>query len=46
MSEHKTIKDYLNTVGEQIRWKRARASVVLELEQHLTDQRDAFANDA
>ena len=45
MSEHKTIKDYLNTVGEQIRWKRARASVVLELEQHLTDQRDAFAND-
>lgn len=45
MSEHKTIKDYLNTVGEQIRWKRARASVVLELEQHLCDQRDAFAND-
>ena len=45
MLEYKTIKDYLNTVGEQIRWKRARASVILELEQHLSDQRDAFAND-
>jgi len=45
MSEHKTIKEYLNTVGEQIRWKRARASVILELEQHLSDQRDAFANE-
>ena len=45
MSEYKTIKDYLNTVGEQIRWKRARASVMLVLEQHMTDQRDAFAND-
>ena len=45
MSEHKTIKDFLNTVGEQIRWKRARASVILELEQHLSDQRDAFANE-
>lgn len=45
MSEHKTVKEYLDTVGEQIRWKRARASVVLELEQHLSDQRDAFANE-
>lgn len=45
MSEHKAIKDYLNTVGEQIRWKRARASVLLELEQHLSDQRDAFADE-
>ena len=45
MSEHKTIKEYLDTVGEQIRWKRARASVILELEQHLSDQRDAFANE-
>ena len=44
MLEHKTIKDFLNTVGEQIRWKRARASVILELEQHLSDQRDAFAD--
>ncbi|MBR3704364.1 MAG: FtsW/RodA/SpoVE family cell cycle protein, partial [Oscillospiraceae bacterium] len=45
MSEHKTIKGYLYTVGEQIRWKRARASVLLELEQHLSDQRDAFTDE-
>ncbi len=44
MSEHKTIQEYLNTVAEQIRWKRARPSVTLELEQHLLDQRDAFMN--
>ena len=37
-----TIKAYLDTVQEQIRWKRARPVVVRELEQHLTDQRDAF----
>ena len=44
MLEHKTITDFLNTVGEQIRWKRARASVLLELEQHMSDQRDAFVD--
>ena len=37
-----TIREYLDTVQEQIRWKRARPVVVRELEQHLTDQRDAF----
>lgn len=42
MPEHKTIRDYLDTVEEQIRWKRARPVVLRELEQHLTDQRDAF----
>jgi len=40
--EHKTIRDYLDTVEEQIRWKRARPVVLRELEQHLNDQRDAF----
>ena len=34
--------EYLDTVQEQIRWKRARPVVARELEQHLTDQRDAF----
>lgn len=42
MPEHKTIQDYLRTVEEQIRWKRARPAVTRELERHLEDQRDAF----
>ena len=37
-----TIREYLDTVQEQIRWKRARPVVARELEQHLNDQRDAF----
>ncbi len=37
-----TMWEYLDTVQEQIRWKRARPVVVRELEQHLMDQRDAF----
>ena len=37
-----TMGEYLDTVQEQIRWKRARPVVARELEQHLTDQRDAF----
>lgn len=44
MPERKTIQDYLQAVGEQIRWKRARPVVLWELERHLDDQRDAFAN--
>ena len=37
-----TIRDYLDTVTAQIRWKRARAAAVRELETHLEDQRDEF----
>lgn len=37
-----TIQAYLETVREQIRWKRARPVLVRELEQHLEDQRDDF----
>ena len=37
-----TIRGYLDTVTAQIRWKRARAVVVRELETHLEDQRDEF----
>ncbi len=40
--EHKTIQDYLETVAQQMRWKRARPVVVAELKQHLEDQRDSF----
>lgn len=32
---------YLTTAGEQIRWKRARPSLLSELRTHLLDQRDA-----
>ena len=37
-----TIRDYLDTVAAQIRWKRARAVAVRELETHLEDQRQEF----
>lgn len=37
-----TIRDYLDTVAAQIRWKRARAVAVRELETHLEDQRNEF----
>ena len=33
--------EYLNTAGEQIRWKRARPSLLAELRTHLLDQQDA-----
>ena len=42
MPERKTIQGYLDEVGAQIRWKRARPVVLWELECHLEDQRDAF----
>lgn len=45
MQEHKTIQSFLDVVAEQIRWKRARAVVTAELEQHLEDQRDAFVEE-
>lgn len=43
MLEHNTVQSYLETVASQIRWKRARPIVTLELERHIEDQRDAFA---
>ena len=43
MEKRDTIQSYLDTVAEQIRWRRARPVVVWELAQHLEDQRDAFA---
>lgn len=42
MEKPETIREYLDAVQEQIRWKRARPVLARELEQHLTDQRDAF----
>ena len=43
MPEQNTMQEYLNTVAEQIRWKRARPVLMRELAQHMEDQRDAFA---
>lgn len=37
MPERKTIQAYLTAVEEQIRWKRARPVVALELKRHLED---------
>lgn len=37
-----TIRDYLDTAAAQIRWKRARAPALRELETHLEDQRNEF----
>lgn len=38
-----TIQAYIQAVEDQIRWRRARGVVSLELRRHLEDQRDAFA---
>ena len=45
VSEYNTIRAYLDAVGEQIRWKRAKPAVLGELEQHLEDQRETFASE-
>lgn len=45
MPERKTIQEYLQIVEDQIRWKRAKPVVTQELERHLEDQRDAFAEE-
>lgn len=37
-----TIKSYLERVGGQIRWKRAKAPLLRELEGHIQDRRDSL----
>lgn len=37
-----TIKSYLERVGEQIRWKRAKAPLLRELESHIFDRRESL----
>lgn len=36
------LEEYLGTVREQVRWKRARDGATQELRTHLLDQRDAY----
>lgn len=42
MLQSNKIADYLETVRQQIRWKRAQPYVLEEIKNHLTDQKDAF----
>ncbi len=42
MSDNNNIQKFLLTIGEQIRWKRARKPLLYELESHILDRRDAL----
>ncbi len=42
MEPFKEIEKYCETVCDQIRWKRAKAMISKEIENHLVDQRDAY----
>lgn len=39
------MKKYIDTVCDQIRWKKARPFIAQELEAHICDQRDAYIAD-
>ena len=39
-----SVKEYIKIVCEQIRWKKAHASISKELEDHIIDQKSAFLN--
>lgn len=39
------MRDFLDTVAEQIRWKKARAGLTEELATHLMEQREAYLAD-
>ncbi len=39
---HTNIKSYLDIVCEQIRYEKAHTIIKKELEEHITDQTDAF----
>lgn len=45
MQQPNKIAAYLETVRQQIRWKKAQTPVIEELENHLTDQKHAYIND-
>jgi cell division protein FtsW (lipid II flippase) len=42
MQPFEKIQDYAHTVCTNIRWKKAHAMITEEIENHLTDQRDAY----
>ena len=39
------ITEYLETVRQQIRWKKAQSPVLEEINNHIIDQKDAFVSD-
>lgn len=42
MNKLDSIQEYIKTVCDQIRWKKAHSTVADELETHILDQRDTF----
>ncbi len=44
MQQSDKIKEYIKTVCEQIRWKKAHGPVSEEIEWHIHDQKNAFTN--
>jgi len=42
MLPHEKTESYINSICEQIRWKKARIRVYEELENHIIDQRDSL----
>lgn len=45
MQRSDRVSAYLESVCEQIRWKRARSPVLQEIEDHITDQKNAYMED-
>ena len=45
MQQPDKIAEYLKTVSQQIRWKKAQPVILEEIEGHLTDQRNAYLRD-
>ncbi|MDR3585683.1 MAG: permease prefix domain 1-containing protein [Desulfosporosinus sp.] len=45
MQQPNKINEYLETVRQQIRWKRAQSPVIEEINNHITDQKNAFVSD-
>lgn len=42
MQPYEKIREYCESVCQQVRWKRARGGIYEEMENHIVDQRDAF----
>ena len=45
MQQPDMIKQYLETVKKQIRWRKAHPILLEEIENHIADQKNAFVND-
>ncbi len=45
LEQSNKIKEYLETVCEQIRWKKAHGIISEEIENHIIDQKNAFLDD-